>query len=100
MSQSKIRSLWLVTREYAGIAEAGGVKNVACSLAEGLARTGVAVTAFIPRYGCVTAEGKRLFTVSVAAAGEIHTVGFSLYRRDGVDIVFVDSPIFLEKYAV
>jgi len=100
LSQSKIRSLWLVTREYAGIAEAGGVKNVACSLAEGLARTGVAVTAFIPRYGCVTAEGKRLFTVSVAAAGEIHTVGFSLYRRDGVDIVFVDSPIFLEKYAV
>jgi len=100
LSPSKISSLWLITREYAGIAEAGGVKNVACSLAEGLARSGVDVTAFIPRYGCVSAEGKHLFTVSVAAAGEIHTVGFSLYRRDGVDIVFVDSPIFLEKYAV
>lgn len=100
MSQANIRSLWLVTREYAGIAEAGGVKNVACSLAEGLARAGVAVTAFLPRYGCVATEGTRLFTVSVAAAGEIHTVGFSLYRRDGVDIVFVDSPIYLEKYAV
>lgn len=100
MSRSKISSLWLVTREYAGIAEAGGVKNVACSLAEGLARAGVAVTAFIPRYGCVAAEGKRLFTASIAAGGEIHTVGFSLLLRDGVDIVFVDSPIFLEKFAV
>ena len=35
-----MKSLWLISREYAGIAEAGGVKNVACSLCEGLVRRG------------------------------------------------------------
>ena len=33
MMQKKI---WLVSREYAGVAEAGGVKNVTASLAEGM----------------------------------------------------------------
>ena len=45
-------NIWLVSREYAGIAEAGGVKNVATSLCESLARLGHSMTLFIPFYGC------------------------------------------------
>ncbi len=44
--------VWIISREYAGIAEAGGVKNVACSLSENLVRLGNSVTLFIPLYGC------------------------------------------------
>src|SRR5574344_2191739 len=44
--------IWIVSREYAGIAEAGGVKNVTWSLAEELVRTGSSVTVFLPLYGC------------------------------------------------
>ena len=45
-------NIWLVSREYAGIAEAGGVKNVACSLAESLLHLGHKICVFIPLYGC------------------------------------------------
>lgn len=41
-----------IAREYAGLAEAGGVKNVVCSLSEGLIKLGHHVTLFIPLYGC------------------------------------------------
>ncbi|MBP5436723.1 MAG: glycogen/starch synthase, partial [Treponema sp.] len=41
-------NIWVVSREYAGIAEAGGVKNVACSLSESLVKAGHSVTLFIP----------------------------------------------------
>jgi starch synthase len=95
-----VSSVWVVTREYAGIAEAGGVKNVACSLAEGLARLGVGVTAFVPRYGCVLAEGTPLFKERIDVAGVAHSVEFSKRERNGVKIVFVGSPIFREKHAV
>jgi starch synthase len=94
------RSLWLVTREYAGIAEAGGVKNVACSLAEGLAKKGLSVTVFIPRYGCVSLGGEKLFSIPISIANEIHTVGFSRLLLNGVEIIFIDSHIYLEKHSV
>ena len=51
MSKS-IKNIWLISREYAGIAEAGGVKNVTCSLCEGLSCKGMNVTLLIPRYKC------------------------------------------------
>ena len=90
-------SVWLVTREYAGIAEAGGVKNVACSLAEGLARTGVSVTVFIPRYGCVRQSGNHEFTTTVTVLGVEHRVAFLSATLHGISLVFIDSPIFFEK---
>lgn len=95
-----IRSVWIATREYAGLAEAGGVKNVACSLAEGLARKGVAVTVFIPRYGFVESAGMLLFSTDVAVAGETHRVCFYSLSTRGVRIILVDAHVFAEKRAV
>ena len=48
--------VWIVSREYAGIAEAGGVKNVCCSLSENLALQGHDVTVFMPLYGCTNTK--------------------------------------------
>ncbi len=95
-----IRSVWIATREYAGIAEAGGVKNVACSLAESLARKGVSVTVFIPRYGFVESAGMLLFSTDVAVAGETHRVCFYSLSARGVRIILVDAHVFAEKRAV
>jgi len=50
-----IRSLWMVSREYDGLAGAGGVKDVSRQLAEALVRTGVRVTVVLPRYGFMDA---------------------------------------------
>ena len=55
-SSSIIRSVWLVTREYEGLAGAGGVKDVCRQLAESLAGRGdCAVRVVLPRYGFVDA---------------------------------------------
>ena len=46
-----IQSVWHVAREYMGVAEAGGVKDMVRGLAEAQARSGMALTAVIPLYG-------------------------------------------------
>ena len=91
---------WIVTREYAGIAEAGGVKNVAQSLAEGLSRLGKKVVIFIPKYGCVDEFSIDLFSAEVHCAGKVHAVTFSETHSGTIDIVFVQAAIFSEKRAV
>ncbi len=51
-----IRSVWLITREYDGVAGAGGVKDVCRQLAETLAaRNECAVRVVLPRYGFLDA---------------------------------------------
>lgn len=90
-------SVWLVTREYAGVAEAGGVKNVACSLAEALLRKKIAVTVFIPRYGCVPQKGTYLFSSTVTVLGVEHPVSYISVTLHGVPLILIDSPIFFEK---
>ncbi len=97
---SRVRSVWVITREYAGIAEAGGVKNVACSLAEGLARRGLGITVMLPRYGCVSQEGSFLFSCSVRVLGEDHEVVFSTLTVNGVRIVLLSAGLFLDKREV
>lgn len=99
-------NIWLVSREYAGIAEAGGVKNVSCSLCESLARLGHKVTLFIPQYACTelknvscdaTSEKK---SVLIDVLGKKEDVFFMKGSMNGVDIVFVQHPSFLEKKSV
>ncbi len=98
--------LWLVSREYASIAEAGGVKNVACSLAESLVRQGNKVCLFIPVYGCTDFSLVEDFIedwrnpVSFYISGEKTEVTFSHGSMNGVEIVFVRHLAFAEKRGV
>lgn len=46
-----IHKVWMLTREYDGLAGAGGVKDVARQLAEALARSGRQVSVVLPLYG-------------------------------------------------
>ncbi len=46
-------AVWHVAREYAGVAEAGGVKDVVRGLAEAQARAGARPTVVLPLYGCL-----------------------------------------------
>ncbi|HYW85938.1 MAG TPA: glycogen/starch synthase, partial [Spirochaetia bacterium] len=56
---SKPVSVWHVAREYAGVAEAGGVKDVVRGLAEAQARAGAHTSVVIPQYGFLPDEFKR-----------------------------------------
>lgn len=93
-------SVWVVTREYAGIAEAGGVKNVSCSLAEGLARFGVKVSVFIPLYGSVVIPSQFLFSSEVFLGSSRVSVSFFKATLHGVSIFFVDAPLYREKEGI
>ena len=50
--EKQIRNIWMLSREYGSLAGAGGVKDVACQLAENLARwTGRSLHVVLPAYG-------------------------------------------------
>lgn len=98
--------IWEVSREYAGIAEAGGVKNVVCSLSEGLRRQGLEISVFLPFYGCTvyssienfqTLNGK---SVSINVSGQDYSVSFATGSVDGIHFIFIVSPIFETKLGV
>ncbi|MGL4957294.1 MAG: chorismate mutase [Bacteroidales bacterium] len=100
----KKKCVWQVTREYAGIAEAGGVKNVARSLAEGLHSEGLAITTFMPLYGCTSFDEisveKTGLSATIMCAHIPHVITYKKAFCNGIPIIFVDSPCFSEKKAV
>ena len=55
--EKQIRNIWMLSREYGSLAGAGGVKDVACQLAETLARwTGRSLHVVLPLYGFIDAQ--------------------------------------------
>ncbi len=104
--EKHIRSVWQVCREYAGIAEAGGVKNVVCSLSEALVRSGITVTVFMPFYGCIdktlwkSAPPVPVISGEIEIACVLYQISFLKYSLNGVDILLIDTPIFREKQSV
>ena len=121
---SVISDLWMVSREYDGLAGAGGVKDVCRQLAETLvAEAGLRVTVVLPRYGFMDA-GKLGFSPLVLTNGRQpdicgdwshqdcvlamdypdqerrETVSFLEQRRKGVRVILVESARFVEKMGV
>ena len=122
--QAVITSIWMVSREYDGLAGAGGVKDVCRQLAETLvAEAGVRVTVVLPRYGFMDAKGLgftplRLPSSCHAGAGkddfnnvfevDMHypdeerreMVSFWEQNINGVRILLVEAERFSEKLGV
>ncbi|MBQ6028621.1 MAG: glycogen/starch synthase [Treponema sp.] len=97
--------IWMVAREYAGVAEAGGVKNVVCSLSEALARLGHDVVCFVPFYGCVNPQSLGTFrqnelSAAVESAGERYLISYSPGFLNGVKIILVGAQCFWAKQNV
>ena len=106
MTQADFSNIWLISREYAGLAEAGGVKNVACALCEGLVSQKMAVTLFIPRYGCSDFQYTTSYTPDIvpscriAIHNNVYTVSFDKAEIHGVSVIFVIHQVFLDKQSV
>lgn len=103
-----IRYIWMVSREYDGLAGAGGVKDVCRQLAESFARAGAQVRVVLPLYGFMDPV-KLGFTLQPGHfAVDMHYVGkerreeVALWHQsaEAVDIYLVDSPRFREKGGV
>lgn len=67
--KSGVHSVWMVSREYDGLAGAGGVKDVCRQLAESLAARGrCAVRVVLPRYGFMDAAALGFAPLGLPAA--------------------------------
>jgi starch synthase len=95
-------SVWHVTREYAGFAEAGGVKDVVRGLAEAHARAGGTPTVVMPLYGFMLRElaaGPTVAEFSLSLPDQDKEKAFfdepvrvRALTRDGVRLLLLDSP--------
>ena len=99
---------WIVSMECAGIAEAGGVKNVSFSLCKELSLAGHSVTLFIPYFKCTSLElikdlGKAedvSLTVPMCAKEESVTFKKAVCTQGDFNVIFVHHPCFEEKEGV
>ncbi len=94
------RGVWHVAREFAGLAEAGGLKDAVAGLAAAQVRAGIRAAALLPRYGfLVPLPAERLpvrFSLSLPSGNEASTPAseqVEVYRlhRDGVEVFLLDS---------
>ncbi|MDD3554867.1 MAG: glycogen/starch synthase, partial [Deltaproteobacteria bacterium] len=101
-------NIWMITREYRGIAGAGGVKDVVRELSEALARAGHEMTVIIPCYGFVEPDKMGFepygaeIEVDMDYAHEERREKVSFFKGEinGVGIVLVESGRFREKLGV
>jgi starch synthase len=94
--------VWHVAREYAGIAEAGGVKDVVRGLAEAHARAGGSASVVMPLYGFISSTitaGAPIasFTLTLPDQDKGNEpfeerVRVREAQQDGVRLLFVESP--------
>ncbi len=103
-----MRKTLVLSREYSGIAGAGGVQDVVRGLCEALSRKGLETTVVIPRYGFLD-PGKlgfertdAGFLVEMDYASEERTEEVSFWHRvfHGVDVYLAESPRFAEKRGI
>lgn len=99
-------TLWIASMECAGIAEAGGVKNVTYSLCKEFSALNHKAILFIPVFGCnswndiknLTEVGK----VDISLCEKSETVIYSkgLCISGNFEVVFINHKIFQEKEAI
>ncbi len=106
-SKGDCMKLWFVSMECAGIAEAGGVKNVTYSLCKEFSELGHDVTLFIPVFKCnswylLTEVQELTFTVNVSLCNKNESVKYTkaVCKKGNFDVVLIQHPSFSEKEGV
>ena len=105
---STIKSVWFVSREYEGLAGAGGVKDVSRQLAAALAHSGRKVSVVLPLYGFMdaVAAGFTLSPISLEVnmpyVGEERREPVRVWTRKkgAVDLYLLEAQRFREKRSV
>lgn len=95
----------MLTREYDGLAGAGGVKDFSRQLAEALVRRGKQVSVILPLYGFIDTKGfsfkktGNTFAVDMPYIGHFRREEVSIWSANinGVKVYLVDADRFREK---
>jgi len=107
-SVKDIKNIWMLTREYDGLAGAGGVKDVSRQLAESLARMGKSVTVVLPCYGFMDPQKLNFtrhdlsFEVDMNYTAEDRRERVLLWytKLNKVNIYLVDAERYREKLGI
>ena len=108
-NQSKpIKNIWMVTREYNGLAGTGGVKDVSRQLAEALVRAKKKVTVVLPFYGFMDPQRDDLvpldisFDVDMNYVNEERRETVTIWQRqyNGVTLYLIDADRYREKKGI
>ena len=100
-------NLWCVSMECAGIAEAGGVKNVTFSLCKEFSLLGHDVTLFIPVFKCNNWDilrdiQKDFFQAQVNICKKTETVTYTMAvcKEGNFNVILINHEAFSQKEAV
>ncbi len=105
------RNIWMIAREYEGLAGAGGVKDVVRQLSEALVRAGHRVSVALPLYGFMDPERLGFASLGLAFEVAMNYVGeerrelVRVFAKTTVDhgeltIYLLDAQRYLEKKSV
>ncbi len=94
-----IQRICIVSREYDGVAGAGGLKDVVRGLAEALADTGREVTVLIPRYSFL-ASTPVITELKLMIPGTEKITRIVEMRQNPVRVVAIDHPVFSSKHGI
>lgn len=100
-----ITNVWMVSRELAGLAGVGGVKDVTRQLLAAIARRGIQATLVMPLYSRVDREYHRLIDTDIELAlpmdyeFEERAVRAHIYQAEvvGATVYLVDTPSYGQK---
>jgi starch synthase len=103
-----IKNIWMVTREYNGLAGTGGVKDVCRQLAEALARAKRKVSVVLPFYGFMDSEQDELveldisFDLDMNYVNEERRESLTIWQRqyNGVTLYLIDAERYREKKGI
>ncbi len=101
----KALNVWMLAREYRGLAGAGGVQDVVRDLSEAIVRSGSSVRVIMPRYGFMKPEELGFTRLDISFEVDMNyteeerreEVSFWTNRMDGVEILLIEAWRFAEK---
>jgi len=106
MSKKTLKHAWLITREYEGLAGAGGIKDVCRQLAEALSRH-CQVSVCLPCYGFMNPKDLGFspgpqFTVDMDYVGEERREEIQVWQQEwaNLHIYLIDTRRYREKNSV
>jgi starch synthase len=107
-SAAPISNVWMVSRELAGVAGVGGVKDVTRQLLAAIARRGIQATLVMPLYSRVDRDLHSLADSNIELAlamdyeFEERTVRAHMYQAEvvGATVYLVDTPIYAQKQGI
>ncbi len=106
--KKQIKNILILTREYDGLAGAGGVKDFTRQLAEALVRKGCRVSVMMPLYGFINKKGLSLKKTALSISVDMPYVGRQRMEKvkirnteiNGVRIFLVDADRYREKLGI